>query len=43
MYGNISFRHSADELLNGLPIDIRIVTPLERFKSKVKYLKIGHF
>ena len=42
-YSKISFRHSTAALWNRLPRNIRLVTSIERLKSKVKDLIIGHF
>ena len=42
-HGKICFRHSAAVLWNGLPRELRMVSSLERFKSKVKDFIIGNF
>ena len=39
----ILLKISAVTLLNGLPRDLRLVTSIERFKSKVKNCIIGYF
>ena len=42
-HGKRCFRHSAAVLWNGLPRELRMVSSLERFKSKVKDFIIGNF
>ena len=42
-YDKRSFRHSAAALWNGIPRDLRLVTSIERFRSKVKDFIIGNF
>ena len=42
-YGERSLRHSAALLWNGPPRDIRLVTSIERFRSKVNDFIIGNF